>query len=48
MTENELAQIRLAAKNESFYEALKRFIATGGAGLPATDARKNESVFQPV
>ena len=33
MTENELAQIRLAAKNEPFYEALKRFIRKGGSGV---------------
>lgn len=33
MTENELAEVRLAAKNVPFYEALKTFIATKGSGM---------------
>ena len=45
MTENELAQIRLAAKNESFYEALKRFRATGGANLPMNTEEKLNRFF---
>lgn len=40
MTENELAAIRLAAPNESFYEALKMFMATGGAGLKTETQEK--------
>ncbi|WP_432354658.1 helicase-exonuclease AddAB subunit AddA [Sporosarcina sp. A2] len=40
MTENELAQVRLAAKNVPFYEALKMFIATKGSGVaPQTQAK---------
>ncbi len=40
LTENELAKIRLSAKGESFYEALKRFVATGGSGVePKTQAK---------
>ncbi|WP_339254941.1 helicase-exonuclease AddAB subunit AddA [Sporosarcina sp. FSL W8-0480] len=40
MTENELSQVRLAAKNKPFYEALKLFMATGGAGIaPATQEK---------
>lgn len=45
MTENELADIRLAAKNEPFYEALKRFRATGGAGLPMDTEEKLNRFF---
>lgn len=33
LTENELALIRLCAPNESFYEAMQQFIATGANGL---------------
>ena len=40
MTENELAQVRLAAKNKPFYEALKLFMSTGGAGIaPETQVK---------
>jgi len=47
MTENELAGIRLAAKNEPYYEALKRFIATGGAGVkPATQEKLQRFFLQ--
>ncbi len=47
MTENELAQVRLAAKNEPFYEALKRFRETGGSGLPmATEEKLNRFFTQ--
>ncbi|MFD1926919.1 helicase-exonuclease AddAB subunit AddA [Sporosarcina siberiensis] len=47
MTENELAQIRLTEKNEPFYEALKKFIATGGAGVsPDTQVKLQKFVLQ--
>ncbi|AOV08473.1 helicase-exonuclease AddAB subunit AddA [Sporosarcina ureilytica] len=40
LTENELAKVRLAAPNEPFFEALKRFVATGGSGIePATQEK---------
>jgi len=45
MTENELAGIRLAAKNEPFYEALKRFIAVGGAGVAPVTQEKLQRFF---
>jgi len=46
LTENELAQIRLAAKNEPFYEAVKRFIATGGAGIAPVTQEKLQRFFR--
>lgn len=46
MTENELAQVRLAAKGESFYEALKRFRATGGPNLPLHTEEKLDRFFK--
>ena len=45
MTENELAQIRLAGKSESFFEALKRFVTTGGAGVAAATQEKLQRFF---
>ncbi|WP_124070112.1 helicase-exonuclease AddAB subunit AddA [Filibacter tadaridae] len=45
ITENELAQVRLAAKNEPFYEALKRFISTGGAGMAPQTQEKLQRFF---
>lgn len=45
LTENELAQIRLAAKNEPFYEALKRFQLTGGANLSIETEQKITRFF---
>ena len=45
MTENELAQIRLAGKNEPFFEALKRFVTTGGAGVAAATQEKLQRFF---
>ncbi|MEK5071402.1 helicase-exonuclease AddAB subunit AddA [Sporosarcina sp. FSL K6-1508] len=45
MTENELAQVRLAGKNESFFEALKRFVTTGGAGVAAVTQEKLQRFF---
>ena len=40
MTENELAQIRLANRNVTFYEALQTFTQAGGAGVnPATQEK---------
>ncbi|MHA6258433.1 helicase-exonuclease AddAB subunit AddA [Sporosarcina sp. CAU 1771] len=44
LTENELAQIRLAAKNEPFYDALKTFISTGGSGM-APETQKKLQLF---
>ena len=46
LKENELAKIRLAAKNEPFYEALKRFVATGGAGLHSATQEKLQTFFK--
>lgn len=40
MTENELAQVRLAAKNAPYYEALKMFIATKGSGMAPETQQK--------
>ncbi|SER63897.1 helicase-exonuclease AddAB subunit AddA [Psychrobacillus sp. OK032] len=40
LTESELATIRLAAPKESFYEALKVFVANGGAGISVETAEK--------
>lgn len=40
MTENELAQVRLADKNAPFYEALKTFIATQGSGMAPETQKK--------
>ncbi|MCG7334300.1 helicase-exonuclease AddAB subunit AddA [Sporosarcina sp. ACRSM] len=45
MTENELAQVRLTAKNEPFYEALKRFYTTGGAGIASQTQPKLQRFF---
>lgn len=45
MTENELAQVRLTAKNEPFYEALKRFYLTGGAGIASETQQKLQRFF---
>ncbi len=45
MTENELAQIRLAGKNEPFFEALKRFVKTGGAGMAIGTQEKLQRFF---
>ena len=40
MTENELAQVRLANRNVTFYEALQTFMQTGGTGVkPATQEK---------
>lgn len=40
MTENELARIRLAAKNEAYFDALKRFVATEQSGVsPQTEEK---------
>ncbi|MEK4244791.1 helicase-exonuclease AddAB subunit AddA [Psychrobacillus sp. FSL K6-2684] len=40
LTESELALIRLAAPKEPFYEALKVFVSSGGAGLTVETAEK--------
>ncbi len=40
MTENELAQVRLADKNASYYEAVKTFIATQGTGMAPETQQK--------
>lgn len=45
MTENELAAIRLAAPNEPFYEALKLFMTTGGAGVESQALEKSRQFF---
>ncbi|MFJ7932865.1 helicase-exonuclease AddAB subunit AddA [Sporosarcina sp. NPDC096371] len=45
MTENELAQVRLAGKNEPFFEALKRFVETGGAGMASETQEKVQRFF---
>ncbi|KXH79756.1 helicase-exonuclease AddAB subunit AddA [Sporosarcina sp. HYO08] len=44
LTENELAQIRLVEKNVPFYDALKKFIAIGGAGI-SSDAQQKIQKF---
>ncbi|MCZ2259014.1 helicase-exonuclease AddAB subunit AddA [Sporosarcina sp. G11-34] len=46
MTENELAQVRLAATNEPFYEALKKFIRTGGSGIMPETQKKLEKFYR--
>lgn len=47
LTENELAQIRLAAKNVPFYEALKTFVSTGGSGMaPETQLKLQRFLVQ--
>ncbi|WP_371812555.1 helicase-exonuclease AddAB subunit AddA [Sporosarcina sp. Marseille-Q4063] len=47
MTENELAKIRLADKNAPFYDALKSFMATGGAGIePRTQEKLQRFIGQ--
>lgn len=46
MTENELATIRLAAPNEPYYDALKRFVATERAGMSAQTGEKLQRFFQ--
>lgn len=46
LTENELAEIRLSDPTGSFYEAVKRFIATGGAGLNAQTQVKLQTFFK--
>ncbi|WOV89144.1 helicase-exonuclease AddAB subunit AddA [Sporosarcina oncorhynchi] len=45
MTENELAQVRLVAKNKPFYEALKLFMASGGAGVTPSTQEKMQRFF---
>ncbi|WJY26066.1 helicase-exonuclease AddAB subunit AddA [Sporosarcina trichiuri] len=40
MTENELAQVRLADKNASYYDALKTFIVTQGTGMAPETQQK--------
>lgn len=45
MTENELAEIRLAKRNAPFYEALQLFIETGGAGIAASTQEKLQKFF---
>lgn len=40
LTESELALVRLSAPKEPFYDALKTFVSTGGAGLSADTAEK--------
>ncbi|AXH98494.1 helicase-exonuclease AddAB subunit AddA [Sporosarcina sp. PTS2304] len=45
MTENELAQIRLANRNVSFYEALQTFVQTGGAGIHSVTQEKLQRFF---
>ncbi|BAQ10254.1 ATP-dependent helicase/nuclease subunit b [Bacillus sp. OxB-1] len=45
LTENELAQIRLAKKNVPFYEALQTFISTGGAGMAPETQLKLQRFF---
>lgn len=46
LKENELAQIRLAAKNEPFYEALKKFMSTGGSGMALATQKKLQLFFK--
>jgi ATP-dependent helicase/nuclease subunit A len=45
LTENELAKIRLADKNAPFYEALKSFLSSGGAGIEPTTQEKLQRFF---
>lgn len=45
MTENELAQVRLVAKNKPFYEALKMFMGSGGSGVAAGTQEKMQRFF---
>ena len=45
MTENELARIRLADKQASFYDALKAFMASGGAGIDPRTQEKLQRFF---
>ncbi|QUG40834.1 helicase-exonuclease AddAB subunit AddA [Psychrobacillus sp. INOP01] len=40
LTESELALIRLSAPKEPFYDALKTFVSSGGAGLSSDTAEK--------
>lgn len=40
LTESELALIRLSAPKDSFYDALKTFVSSGGAGLSPDTAEK--------
>ena len=40
LTESELALIRLSAPKEPFYDALKTFVSSGGAGLSTDTAEK--------
>ncbi|TQR20275.1 helicase-exonuclease AddAB subunit AddA [Psychrobacillus vulpis] len=40
LTESELALIRLSAPKEPFYDALKLFVSTGGAGLSSETGEK--------
>ncbi|WP_411747942.1 helicase-exonuclease AddAB subunit AddA [Psychrobacillus psychrotolerans] len=40
LTESELALIRLTAPKEPFYDAMKTFVSTGGAGLSSDTAEK--------
>lgn len=46
LKENELAKIRLAAKDQPFFEALKRFVATGGTGVEASTQKKLQRFFE--
>lgn len=47
LKENELAKIRLAAaKDEPYFEALKRFVATGGAGIEPSTQEKLQRFFR--
>lgn len=47
LKENELAKIRLAApKEEPYFEALKRFVATGGSGIEPSTQEKLQRFFQ--
>ncbi|MDN4606846.1 helicase-exonuclease AddAB subunit AddA [Sporosarcina highlanderae] len=45
MTENELSQVRLVAKNKPFYEALKLFMAIGGTGIAPETQMKLQRFF---
>lgn len=47
LKENELAKIRLAApKEEPYFEALKRFVARGGAGIESSTQEKLQAFFR--